>query len=81
MNELLVHMIGSRLPPAGARALHEEIEQAFKEHASEARMAALMARCTQFECAACAWIVCPWHDPLHFHHDGCPSCSPIKVAE
>lgn len=30
------------------------------------------------ECHMCSVIVCPLKDPLHFHHDGCPSCS---VAE
>lgn len=27
------------------------------------------------ECHVCSQIVCPHKDPLHFHHDGCPSCS------
>lgn len=26
------------------------------------------------ECGICAVICCPNKDPLHFHHDGCPSC-------
>jgi hypothetical protein len=26
------------------------------------------------ECHVCSQIVCPHKDPLHFHHDGCPSC-------
>lgn len=26
------------------------------------------------ECHVCSQIVCPYKDPLHFHHDGCPSC-------
>jgi len=29
----------------------------------------------QGECSVCGRIVCPFKDPLHFHHDGCPSCS------
>ena len=26
------------------------------------------------ECIECSMQHCPHHDPLHFHHDGCPSC-------
>lgn len=27
------------------------------------------------ECSICSIIICPYKDPLHFHHDGCPSCN------
>jgi len=27
------------------------------------------------ECGECGRIICPHKDPMHFHHDGCPSCS------
>lgn len=27
------------------------------------------------ECSECSKIICPHKDPLHFHHDGCPSCA------
>jgi hypothetical protein len=27
------------------------------------------------ECSVCSMICCPHGDILHFHHDGCPSCS------
>ena len=27
------------------------------------------------ECTVCSTICCPDSDLLHFHHDGCPSCS------
>jgi len=26
------------------------------------------------ECMECGVIECPHHEPLHFHHDGCPAC-------
>jgi hypothetical protein len=26
------------------------------------------------ECSKCGATCCPYGDPLHFHHDGCPSC-------
>lgn len=30
--------------------------------------------CPVDECTACSVRECPHRDPLHFHHDGCPSC-------
>lgn len=30
--------------------------------------------CDDQECVTCSRIICPYNDPLHFHHDGCPSC-------
>jgi hypothetical protein len=30
--------------------------------------------CPDPECHECASIICPSLDPLHLHHDGCPSC-------
>lgn len=36
---------------------------------------ALLAHCPDGECIECAAIICPLDDPMHFHHDGCPSCS------
>jgi len=27
------------------------------------------------ECSTCSIIICPHADPMHFHHDGCPSCA------
>jgi len=35
---------------------------------------ALLAHCPDSECTICSKIVCPHGEPLHFHHDGCPSC-------
>ena len=26
------------------------------------------------ECIYCGWKDCPHHEPLHYHHDGCPAC-------
>lgn len=31
--------------------------------------------CRDMECSACSIRECPHEDPMHFHHDGCPSCS------
>lgn len=35
----------------------------------------ILNECTMEECLDCGRIVCPYHEPLHFHHDGCPACS------
>lgn len=37
---------------------------------------ALLAHCGKEsgECSGCAAIICPFEEPLHFHHDGCPAC-------
>lgn len=42
----------------------------------------LLAHCDKEggECCQCSTIVCPHKDPMHFHHDGCPSCSALQVA-
>lgn len=30
--------------------------------------------CPSSECVQCGIIICPHSEPLHYHHDGCPSC-------
>lgn len=32
-------------------------------------------RCEREECAGCAMAECPFREPLHRHHDGCPACT------
>lgn len=34
----------------------------------------LLNHCGVGECEECSKIVCPYNEPLHFHHDGCPAC-------
>ena len=33
--------------------------------------------CSDPECSICAILCCPFAEPLHFHHDGCPACSTL----
>lgn len=44
----------------------------------------LLNHCKDAECETCSQIVCDYADPMHFHHDGCPSCcgypSPVDGA-
>lgn len=42
---------------------------------------ALLAHCPDSECDVCASIICPHKDPMHFHHDGCPSCEDPSKGE
>lgn len=32
-------------------------------------------------CDECGNIFCPWGEPLHFHHDGCPCCAMVPDEE
>jgi hypothetical protein len=41
----------------------------------------LLAHCPDGECATCGEIICPHGGAMHFHHDGCPSCSEHGEAE
>lgn len=33
-------------------------------------------QCTVPECMDCGYRDCPYAEPLHYHHDGCPACAP-----
>lgn len=57
--ELAVAVATGSIPDA----MERETERAF-------------AQCPGGECCdQCAEIFCPYGEPLHFHHDGCPCCS------
>lgn len=30
--------------------------------------------CKNDECMICGVRDCPYNEPLHYHHDGCPAC-------
>lgn len=32
------------------------------------------ADCPDQECLICGYRDCPYQEPLHYHHDGCPAC-------
>lgn len=49
-------------------------ESYYAEMAWNAGRDAMLARCDDPECYHCGAMVCPRGEPLHFHHDGCPSC-------
>lgn len=31
-------------------------------------------QCNDPECYICGYRDCPFHEELHYHHDGCPAC-------
>lgn len=35
------------------------------------------AACDDDECLMCGEFMCPYGEPLHLHHDGCPACYSI----
>lgn len=39
-----------------------------------------LKKCLDPECSLCGIIWCPQHEPLHYHHDGCPSCDALEPA-
>jgi len=45
----------------------------------------LLQHCKDYECSVCSEIACKHHEPLHFHHDGCPACilehTPEKIGK
>lgn len=51
-----------------ADALRRELAEAHR------KMDELLAHCPEGECEVCGTIICKYKDPMHFHHDGCPSC-------
>jgi len=64
--------------PESRMVVENAIELAFKE--CDARMFDRIVlhpsadECDIDECWICAIRDCPYHEPLHYHHDGCPSC-------
>ena len=37
-------------------------------------------QCSDSECLECGERDCPQQDPMHYHHDGCPTCWSIEQA-
>lgn len=60
------HSSGVYRPSAEAAARIEELS---------AKVDRLLAHCPDGGCHTCGEIICPYSEPLHFHHDGCPACS------
>jgi len=56
-------------------AVHLSLQVARSAGGDEKLLDTLLAQCDDMECSECGRIICPFDDLLHFHHDGCPSCS------
>lgn len=63
---------GGRSPD---RSPHKLIAQEMETFGPSPELDEALATCHDAECAECSRIVCPHGDPMHFHHDGCPSCA------
>lgn len=68
--------------PLGSNSEEESIESdELHRVVARARMIALIAahpptdECPDPECYICGARDCPFHEELHYHHDGCPACS------
>lgn len=61
-------------------AIVRQRDEALKDsERMELQVCHLLDHCPDAECSTCSEIVCPFKDPFHFHHDGCPSCA-IEAA-
>lgn len=45
------------------------------------KLDALLVHCSDGECMTCGEIICDHKDPMHFNHDGCPSCTALGENE
>jgi hypothetical protein len=41
----------------------------------------LLDHCDDPECWECGKIICPYGGEMHFHHDGCPTCTQMEAQE
>jgi len=67
---------------ANGGSLHAVVSRLESELAeANSKIQHLLNHCQDGECSVCAEIVCKHHEPLHFHHDGCPACEYAPSAE
>lgn len=64
-------------PDTGIDAVHTRLAAAVQnpEEFGPWAVDCILAECPDPECMECGRLICPHHEPLHFHHDGCPCCS------
>jgi hypothetical protein len=66
-------------PPGSLDPVVSRLESELAE--ANSKIQHLLNHCQDGECSVCAEIVCKHHEPLHFHHDGCPVCECSPSAE
>lgn len=55
--------------------IHRDFQAAHESGALQiSELDQLLQRCDDYECITCGAIMCPYGEPLHNHHDGCPAC-------
>lgn len=63
------------ISPSSPEAYYAELAWKASRAEMHGTIDKLLAHCGDPECMECGAIVCPHGEPLHFHHDGCPSCT------
>lgn len=55
--------------------VHEALRCAKLDNPPHEELDRILVLCPDGECYECGEIICPYREPLHFHHDGCPACT------
>lgn len=53
----------------------------YEDFMKEAKNHKNTEHCINEECIFCGYNDCPHHEPLHYHHDGCPACFQEEVTK
>lgn len=77
VREMIISMHAPKATPE-FMALHERMQDAFSR-GDAGEVEKLFQECmsrpeSDGECIVCGSIICPYGEPLHYHHDGCPAC-------
>lgn len=72
VNEMVWEILGGFVQ----NQAHDEIRDVLDSAAIQGAEldAFINARCDDWECLTCGQMLCPYGEPLHQHHDGCPAC-------
>jgi tRNA(Ile)-lysidine synthase TilS/MesJ len=54
--------------------VRSDLAKTREAHVAAREDLAHLKACKVAECDRCAVLLCPYDDPLHTHHDGCPAC-------
>lgn len=55
--------------------VHARLKAAKLDNLPAEEIDRILNLCPDMECYLCAVILCPYKEPMHFHHDGCPACA------
>ncbi len=63
------------------KVIHRVIRETFAKFNEGPETDNALGLCKDPECSECARIICPYDEPLHFHHDGCPACAHYEAEK